>query len=76
MRCAWLRAAPQSTLAKQELVDAMVQALRIEPAATVRAQAENSLRKSGIDPAAVLSAIVDGLRALGAVAHADAPLGR
>ncbi|HEX6813258.1 MAG TPA: tetratricopeptide repeat protein [Planctomycetota bacterium] len=68
----WLRTQPASAAAKAELVAAMAQVLRTLPPASVRATAENALRKSGLDPAPILPPVAAALRQLGATAQADA----
>jgi tetratricopeptide (TPR) repeat protein len=68
----WLRAAPTSAAARQQLVATMAQALLAEPPARVRLVAESACRNGGVDAGAILPLVEDALRRQGAVGHADA----
>ena len=68
----WLRAAPSSTAARQQLVATMAQVLLAEPKDRVRLVAESACRNGGVDAGVILPLVEAALRQLGAAGHADA----
>ena len=69
---AWLRAAPMSAAARQQLATTMAHALMAEPTDRVKLVAESARRNGGVDAGAILPLVEEALRRLGATGHADA----